>query len=203
MATLCALDCWHNLELSAEDLHIVTFGAPRVGNREFQKVYDDKISAHWRVVNAPDLIPSLPKVGYVHVGKKVLLTATGDLFLDPNTMEMSLWGKQAQSLLYHRKSSYLLAMKSWCRKHENGAYNPPFWKWPVSNDDSRRFPNAVGDMPNKKERSSTAGRKILHQDAMVDALGKEFAPEGYERVIMNWRRLTRRLLLHHQLSKAQ
>lgn len=196
---MCALDCWYNLELSSGDLHVVTFGAPRVGNREFQKLYDYRISAHWRVVNAPDLIPSLPKVGYVHIGKKVLLTATGDLFLDPNSMEMSLWGKQAQSLLYHRKSSYLLAMKSWCKKHEDGSYDPPFWKWPISNDDNKRFPGANARKTETTKVISRTGRKILQHDAMVDALDKDYNSDGFERAVLNWRRLTRRILLHEKL----
>lgn len=196
LATLCALDCLINLNLDAQDVFVSTFGAPRVGNRSFQRIYDEHIPAHWRVVNAPDLIPSLPKVGYAHVGKKVLLTVTGDLFIDPNSMELSLWGKRTQSLLYHRKSAYLLAMKSWCRRHDRGSYRAPFWKWPVTEDDNRRFPDA-DPVPLK---GSDMGRRILRQDAMIDALDMQTFEDGAVRAVCNWQRLVRRALLQEKLG---
>lgn len=203
LATLCALDCFHNLDIVGEDITVITYGSPRVGNKEFQKAYDDKISAHWRVENVPDIIPSLPKVGYMHVGKKVLITATGDLFIDPNSMEMSLWGKQAQSLLYHRKSSYLLAMKSWCNRHDSGAYKPPFWKWPVAADDTRRFPDADRVNSGTQEKAKNAGRRIIEQDAMIDALDSQDNEAAMDnRALENWKRLTRRLLLQEKLKNS-
>lgn len=181
------------MDLTAEDVVVITFGAPRVGNKEFQNIYDERISSHWRVVIAPDLIPSLPKVGYVHVGKKVLLTASGDLFIDPNSMEMSLWGKQAQSLLYHRKSSYLLAMRSWCKRHDKGAYKPPFWEWPVTEEDSKRFPEAIMKQPNDRDAISSKDRRMKLKDAMITALGNEDS-EKLPNAVKNWERLTNRLL---------
>lgn len=174
---------------------MVTFGTPRVGNRAFQRTYDEIVCSHWRVVNAPDLIPSLPKVGYAHVGKKVLLTAAGDLFIDPNSMELSMWGKRTQSLVYHRKSAYLLAMQSWCRRHEYGAYKPPFWKWPVTEDDNRRFPDAVDNEVN----TTRTGQRILLQDAMIDALDMQQFTDASQRALNNWQRLVRRALLQRKL----
>lgn len=34
------------------------------------------------------------------------------------------------------KSSYLLAMRSWCENHRGGSYKPSFWPWPIPDGDS-------------------------------------------------------------------
>ncbi|KAL0456860.1 UNVERIFIED_CONTAM: hypothetical protein Slati_1025200 [Sesamum latifolium] len=55
------------------------FGSPRVGNRRFAEVYNEKVKDSWRVVNHRDIIPTVPRLmGYCHVAQPVYLAA-GDL----------------------------------------------------------------------------------------------------------------------------
>ncbi|XP_020586407.1 uncharacterized protein LOC110028767 isoform X2 [Phalaenopsis equestris] len=55
------------------------FGSPRVGNRRFADVYNEKVKDSWRVVNHRDIIPTVPRLmGYCHVAQPVYLAA-GDL----------------------------------------------------------------------------------------------------------------------------
>ncbi|KAL0920221.1 hypothetical protein M5K25_009341 [Dendrobium thyrsiflorum] len=55
------------------------FGSPRVGNRRFADLYNEKVKDSWRVVNHRDIIPTVPRLmGYCHVAQPVYLAA-GDL----------------------------------------------------------------------------------------------------------------------------
>lgn len=139
LATLCSLDLHISLGLHSSEIFVSTFGAPRLGNRVFQQLYDETILSCWRIVVAPDMVAKLPRFGYKHCGKKVLLTADGDLFIDPNALELKLWSGDKPGMLYHRKASYLLAMRAWCDLHHGEQYVPEFWGWPFSPDDSRRY----------------------------------------------------------------
>ena len=142
LATVCALDVWIKLRVSRRHILVSTFGAPRVGNIPFARVYDSAIALHWRVVLGPDLVTNLPKIGYKHVGKKALLTPHGDLFIDPSALERKLWSGTTAGLGYHRKASYLLAMRSWCVRHHPKMYTPLFFDFPVSQQDMLRFEGA-------------------------------------------------------------
>ncbi|CAA3010544.1 Triacylglycerol lipase [Olea europaea subsp. europaea] len=52
------------------------FGSPRVGNRRFAEVYNEKVKDSWRVVNHRDIIPTVPHLmGYCHVAQPVYLAA--------------------------------------------------------------------------------------------------------------------------------
>uniref|UniRef100_A0A2P2KCR0 Uncharacterized protein LOC105638454 isoform X2 n=2 Tax=Rhizophora mucronata TaxID=61149 RepID=A0A2P2KCR0_RHIMU len=55
------------------------FGSPRVGNKRFADVYNQKVKDSWRVINHRDIIPTVPRLmGYCHVAQPVYL-ATGEL----------------------------------------------------------------------------------------------------------------------------
>lgn len=200
LATICAYDCVLRLDLGAKDLYVATYGSPRVGNGAFRRLYDEAVPASWRVSVAADIVTKLPKVGYEHVGKKVMLTTAGDLFIDPNSLELSIWDGDGSSLIYHRKASYLLAMRSWCSRHDNGAYKPNFWDWPFSTDDGRRWPDAVSEVARTNNRDEHR-RNLLHQDAMIDALNVSKADNSHDRAIENWSRLSRRLLLNDTVHR--
>lgn len=143
LATVCSLDLHLRLGMTRREIFVSTFGAPRVGNRAFKNIYNDLVPIHWRIVVGPDVVAKLPKIGFTHVGKKVLITADGDLFIDPNSLELNLWSGDVASVLYHRKASYLLAMRAWCERHHGDEYIPEFWPFPVSSDDKRRFAHAL------------------------------------------------------------
>lgn len=190
LANICAFDCALRLELGPRDLYVATFGSPRVGNRAFRRLYDTVVPASWRMTIAADIVTKLPKVGYEHVGKKIMLTTAGDLFIDPSSLELSLWNGDGSSFVHHRKSAYMLAMKSWCNRHEGQAYRPPFWDWPYSDDDERRWPDAaVGRQHPSRHRS------LLLQDAMIDALDGDKGIQIRGSVVERWAQLTRKVLL--------
>jgi triacylglycerol lipase len=206
LATVCSLDLMLRLGLSRRTIFVSTFGAPRVGNRTFARFYNDMLPIHWRIVVGPDVVAKLPKFGFSHVGKKVLITTDGDLFIDPNSLELKLWSGEVASILYHRKASYLLAMRAWCERHHGDEYVPEFWPFPVSKDDTRRFehvmvrsvagtrgPTSAGQYP---RRASEKRKRLQEMGDMIEALG---GSEGSvddavsAAVVAQWSRLARTL----------
>ncbi|KAK4769300.1 hypothetical protein SAY86_027450 [Trapa natans] len=81
LATLLALEL-SSSQLSKRGVISVTmynFGSPRVGNRRFAELYNEKVKDSWRVVNHRDIIPTVPRLmGYCHVAQPVYLAA-GDI----------------------------------------------------------------------------------------------------------------------------
>lgn len=199
LATLCSLDVGLTLDMLSTRIVVTTFGSPRVGNKAFQEVYDEVIRMNWRVVAGGDIISRLPKIGYHHVGKKVILTAGGELFIDPNALDMLFWNSQPASLVHHRKSCYLLALKMWCDSRDNG-YIPKFWPFPISDNDSRRFDtafrkpnsgnNASFSVPSRKKRSADAERYKRWAKAL-DTLDSPIRNQG---ALLLWGRLTAAVL---------
>lgn len=78
---------------------------------------------------------------YCHVGKKVVLTSDGQIFLDPNTLDTVLTSGPSASFVYHRKAAYLLAFRAWSDRH-HGSEKCGLWDWPYARDDVRRFGHA-------------------------------------------------------------
>lgn len=79
-----ALATLHALELSSSQLaklgaisvSMYNFGSPRVGNKKFAEVYNQRVKDSWRVVNHRDIIPTVPHLmGYCHVAQPVYLAA--------------------------------------------------------------------------------------------------------------------------------
>ena len=218
LASIAGFDLFLKMGLNGNQVFVSSFGSPRLGNSMFRKMYNEVIPHSWRIVIGPDVVTKLPKVGYQHVGKKVLLTAGGEMFIDPNALEMKHWHGDPSSLLYHRKASYLLAMKAWCKKQHSESWEPHFWPFPVSYDDERRFPSASRSGTASKTSSSSPGtsrttrtnasererrrgrkrRNIMMLDAMVDALDRKKQADVSEYAIANWARLTRRALLNEE-----
>lgn len=204
LATICSLDLFLRLGLTRDEIFVSTFGAPRVGNKAFWNIYDDNIPTHWRIVIGPDVVAKLPKVGYYHVGRKVLLTVDGDLFIDPNSLELNMWSTDVASILYHRKASYLLAMRAWCERHHGNEYLPEFWPFPISKDDTRRFQHAMVRSPttqymNQKPVMNKRVR-IMMLNSMVNALddGGHYEP----RIVDKWYRLAMGITELRTLGKA-
>lgn len=60
-------------EGSTKKPNVVTFGSPYVGNRDFQRAFDE-MCPHIRVTNEGDIVPTLPPSltgGYVHTGMNI------------------------------------------------------------------------------------------------------------------------------------
>ncbi|CAH9137291.1 unnamed protein product [Cuscuta epithymum] len=81
LATLLALELSSSqlAKRGAVSVTMYNFGSPRVGNKPFAEVYNEKVKDSWRVVNHRDIIPTVPRLmGYCHVAQPVYLAA-GDL----------------------------------------------------------------------------------------------------------------------------
>lgn len=73
-------------------------------------MYDQIVVAHWRVAMRSDIITTLPRAGYAHVGKRVALTTSGEMFLDPNAIETVLWSSAGVNVTDHGKPAYKEAL---------------------------------------------------------------------------------------------
>jgi triacylglycerol lipase len=197
LATLCSLDLWITAGLSRRQIFVSTFGSPRVGNEAFRSVYNRVVPMHWRLVVVSDMIAQLPKGRYRHVGKKVVLTPYGLLLIDPNMLETFHGLSRSSGFAYHRKASYMLAMRAWCVRNHGKAFIPQFWPFPVRAEDSRRFQEALApsDQVDGVERKFVPNR-IITLDALVDSLVDDDASEADMSVVDLWARLTRRALLN-------
>lgn len=71
-------------------LHVVSFGSPRVGNKEWQASFDSHPRlTHTRVTHKKDIITSLPYLGYYHTGRELHMdgpTWTDKGYTDPMYM---------------------------------------------------------------------------------------------------------------------
>lgn len=118
LCTLCSLDV--ALSLNIRKIIVGTFGSPRCGNLFWTRLYDRLICAHWRVTTRSDLIATLPRMGYAHVGKRVALTMNGEMFLDPNAIETALWSATVVSIANHKMPAYKEAIISFSSKYAQG-----------------------------------------------------------------------------------
>ncbi|XP_042403408.1 uncharacterized protein LOC121992867 isoform X1 [Zingiber officinale] len=78
LATLLALELSLSqmAKLGKLSVTMYNFGSPRVGNRRFAELYNEKVKDSWRVVNHRDIIPTVPRLmGYCHVAHPVYLAA--------------------------------------------------------------------------------------------------------------------------------
>ncbi|XP_054793984.1 uncharacterized protein LOC129299533 isoform X2 [Prosopis cineraria] len=90
LATLLALELSSNQLVKKGAIYVTmyNFGSPRVGNRRFAEVYNEKVKDSWRVVNHRDIIPTVPRLmGYCHVAQPVYL-APGDFRNAMENMEI-------------------------------------------------------------------------------------------------------------------
>lgn len=68
--------------LLADDFEVAalyTYGAPRVGDTRFEKIFNEKFQAAYRVVNQDDVVPHLPPefLGFSHNGSRILFDRDG------------------------------------------------------------------------------------------------------------------------------
>lgn len=90
LATLLALELSSSqlAKRGAISVTMYNFGSPRVGNKRFAEVYNQKVKDSWRVVNHRDIIPTVPRLmGYCHVAQPVYLAA-GDLKIALENLEL-------------------------------------------------------------------------------------------------------------------
>ncbi|KAL5711817.1 hypothetical protein ACHQM5_014056 [Ranunculus cassubicifolius] len=78
LATLLALELSSSQMAKNEAISVTmyNFGSPRVGNRRFVDIYNEKVKDSWRIVNHRDIIPTVPRLmGYCHVAQPIYLSA--------------------------------------------------------------------------------------------------------------------------------
>ncbi|XP_050372276.1 uncharacterized protein LOC126790166 isoform X2 [Argentina anserina] len=100
LATLLALELASSqlAKRGVITISMYNFGSPRVGNKRFADIYNERVKDSWRVVNHRDIIPTVPRLmGYCHVAQPVYL-ATGDLTNALENMELSGDGYQADMI---------------------------------------------------------------------------------------------------------
>uniref|UniRef100_A0A0N5BV79 Lipase_3 domain-containing protein n=1 Tax=Strongyloides papillosus TaxID=174720 RepID=A0A0N5BV79_STREA len=61
LATLTAAKLVSEGHKTSQQIFLYTYGAPRVGNPDFAKHFDEKIKYSWRVVFGKDVVPHFPK----------------------------------------------------------------------------------------------------------------------------------------------
>lgn len=115
LATICSLDVL--LSIGHKEIYVSTFGSPRCGDLFWRNIYNNLVEYHWRVAMRSDIVTTLPSVGYHHVGKRVALTITGEIFLDPNTIETLIWSSAGVGLSDHRTKAYKEALEKFCGKY--------------------------------------------------------------------------------------
>ncbi|KAK9819503.1 hypothetical protein WJX74_000076 [Apatococcus lobatus] len=88
LATLAAFDIAKELRLS--NISVVTFGAPRTGNRAFAREYELVVPDTWHVINAKDPVTHWAKFAgfYKRCGQRVLVSANGDMIVRPSYLEL-------------------------------------------------------------------------------------------------------------------
>lgn len=90
-AALATLACAHWREADKPVHGLYTFGAPRTGNRDFERTFNQDFGArNFRFVNNTDLVTRVPlrEMGYSHAGKLVYFDDKGKLHTDPG-----LWSR--------------------------------------------------------------------------------------------------------------
>jgi len=72
LATICSFDLIDHSDFINKNITCITFGAPRIGNKQFMKLYRKyNISIH-RIVISSDPVPKLPlNSEYVHVSSSI------------------------------------------------------------------------------------------------------------------------------------
>ncbi|KAK9849140.1 hypothetical protein WJX84_002776, partial [Apatococcus fuscideae] len=90
LATLAAIDIRRHLQLT--NIHVVTFGAPRTGNRAFALEYQCLVPDTWHVINARDPVSHWAKFGglYKRCGQRALISKEGDLIVRPSFLELRM-----------------------------------------------------------------------------------------------------------------
>lgn len=139
LAAVCSVDIV--LSLGVTNLCVTTFGSPKCGNLFLQRICDHLVPAYWRIAMRSDLISTLPRMGYHHSGKRVALTTSGEMFLDPNAIETLVWSSTVLGLSDHAKPAYQEALLLFCSKYLP-LFKPEFLS---SNDETEKESNSLSE----------------------------------------------------------
>ncbi|CAM9270799.1 unnamed protein product [Ectocarpus fasciculatus] len=95
------------------ELHMFSFGAPRVGNSIYAARYNDVVPHSFRVVVDGDPVPGVPSWWYTHVGTKVLIDGRGrgSLIMDPSFVEKRFFVRSKRYVLSHLTEAYQAGLR--------------------------------------------------------------------------------------------
>ncbi|CAK7327354.1 unnamed protein product [Dovyalis caffra] len=113
LATLLALELSSSqlVKHGAISVTMYNFGSPRVGNKKFAEVYNQKVKDSWRVVNHRDIVPTVPRLmGYCHVAQPVYLAAgeLEDALAFFIIQHIDCFGHRREAELLHSYENYSL-----------------------------------------------------------------------------------------------
>jgi hypothetical protein len=60
LAAICALDSQFHKFLTKDRIHMISFGSPRVGNKDFVDSYNERVTNSDVYINGNDIVPMLP-----------------------------------------------------------------------------------------------------------------------------------------------
>lgn len=113
LATLAAWDVHQLVQMDPAlcgrvHLQVYTFGAPRVGNCAFARLYKAAVPSTWDVVNDHDVVPKAAKllVVYRPSGHRVIISHGGDIIVRPTWMERNALDVRGTCLRFSGKSWY-------------------------------------------------------------------------------------------------
>lgn len=98
LAALAALDIQYNQP--HREVSVYTFGSPKIGNKAFAESYERRVPQTYRLVYGNDRIPTVPPLGYEHVGE---LHRLGESRLALNSMH--------EAITDHLPHNYIQALR--------------------------------------------------------------------------------------------
>ena len=77
---------------------MMNFGAPRLGNEDFVRNYNQTVDKSLRVVNSTDLVHFLPPILYAHTKYEVLLQINGEVSIEGKNFQSGDVGNDVQNV---------------------------------------------------------------------------------------------------------
>ena len=119
LATLASFDIASTLD---REVNTITFGAPRVGTKDFRDAFENLPINLYRVVVANDPIARVPGmlIPYEHVGQLIQIDESGDMYNPTDINTAILFTKR--DFTNHYKSSYyfgIVGLYTYCENEKN------------------------------------------------------------------------------------
>jgi len=117
LATICAADI-----STTNKIYTITFGSPRVGNSRFTSIFNNHVTLYYRFIHQNDIVPTMPRINYNHVGKQIRIDDNGKEISYMNIWKRLIYwikGKQKLDLNLvsvkdHFMEKYIHAVTKWC-----------------------------------------------------------------------------------------
>ncbi|KAK9804602.1 hypothetical protein WJX73_006415 [Symbiochloris irregularis] len=113
LAVLAAHDIQR--ELQTDNIQVVTFGCPYIGNTAFKSDYERRVRDTWHVIHETDPVPTSGKIFSLskRPGQRVIVNGAGEMAVQPNPLEIRM--QRGNSVHHHMMVSYRAALIAVCR----------------------------------------------------------------------------------------